>query len=270
MTNKTNKDDLPVEKPNEKIDDNNMPHFNRYTKERGTRDARRIYRTVFAGDMATLGREDSRTAGYPFGSVTPYIIDHTGSPVIFTANVAEHTKNAFANGKASLMMRQVERQHYIETGWRLTCAGDLTEVTGEDKDRVAEAYFRTYPEAEEYATVHDFYFFRLNIVAARVIMGFGKIAWVEPSDLAIPSPFSREEENRIIEHMNDDHQAAIAHYLHNLGVTVEDGKKPPKMVAVNQFGATIDYHHHLHFVEYDEVADNVGAVREQLVKLAKA
>lgn len=270
MTNKIDKDDLPVEKPNEKIDDNNMSHFNRYTKERGTRDAQRIYRAVFAGDMATLGREDTRAAGYPFGSVTPYIIDHTGSPVIFTANVAEHTKNAFANGKASLMMRQVERQHYIETGWRLTCAGDLTEVTGEDKDRVAEAYFRVYPEAEEYGQVHDFYFFRLNIVAARVIMGFGKISWVEPQDLAIPSPFSREEETHIIDHMNDDHQAAIARYLDNMGVTVKAGKTPPRMVAVNQFGATIDYHHHLYFVEYDEIANDAMAVRKQLVALAKS
>lgn len=254
----------------EKIDDKNMPHFNRYSKERGTRDAQRIYRNMFAGDMSTLGHQDSRAKGYPFGSVTPFIIDYTGSPVIYTANVAEHTKNAFDNGKASLMMRQVERQHQIETGWRLTCAGDLIEVTGEDKDRVAETYFRFYPEAEEYGQVHDFYFFRLNIVVARVIMGFGKISWVEPQNLAIPSPFSREEETHIIDHMNDDHESAIKHYLRQLGVAVDDNLMPPRMVAVNQFGTTIDYHHHLYFIEYDEIANDTMAVRKQLVALAKA
>ncbi len=266
MTEQTKK---PVEKPKEKINDSNMLRFNRYTKKRGIRDARRIYRTVFAGDMATLGRAKTPAAGYPFGSVTPYMLDHTGSPVIYTANVAEHTKNAFANGKASLMMRQVERQHQIETGWRLTCVGDLIEVTGQDRERVAESYFRYYPEAKKYGKVHNFHFFRLHIVAARVIMGFGKISWVKPEDLVIASPFTREEENRIINHMNDDHLDAIKHYLHNMGVTVKDGLKPPRMVSINQFGAVIDYHHHLYFVEYDNVAENTKAVREQLVALAK-
>lgn len=259
----------PVLQPQEKIDDNNMPHFSRYTKERGARDARRIYRSVFAGDMATLGREDSLAAGYPFGSVTPFIIDYTGSPVIFTADVAEHTKNAFANGKASLMMRQVSCQHHIETGWRLTCAGDLQALTGDDHDRVAESYFRYYPEAKGYASVHDFHFFRLNIAAARVIMGFGKISWIKAAELAIASPFTQDEERNMIDHMNDDHEAAIKHYLKRLGVSVDDALLPPRMVGISQFGAVVDYHHHLHFVEFDEPAHDVMQARQQLVKLAK-
>ncbi len=249
---KSNNDVMKAEDVNGKIDEKNMPKFNRYTEERAIRDAQRIYRNTFAGDMATLGREGGRVEGYPFGAVAPFMIDHTGCPVIYTADVAEHTKNAFANGKASLMMRQVERQHQVETGWRLTCAGDLTEITGEDKERVAENYFRFYPEAEKYAAVHDFYFFRLNTVAARVIMSFGKISWVEPKDLAIPSPFTREEETKIIDHMNDDHEAAIKHYLRKLGVEVDDNLTSPRMVGINQFGATIDYAHHLYFIDFDE------------------
>ncbi len=254
----------------EKIDDNNMSEFNRYTEARGAKDAKRIYRSVFAGDMATLGREGCRAAGYPFGSVTPFMLDHTGSPVIYTADVAEHTKNALANGKASLLLRQVERQHQIETGWRLTCSGDLQVLKGEDEKRVAEAYFRYYPEAEKYGKVHDFFFFRLNIVAARVIMGFGKISWVDPKELAIASPFTQEEERRIIDHMNKDHGSAIVHYLKNLGVSVDEALTAPRMVAISQFGAVVDYCHHLHFVKFDEAANDVEMARKQLVKLAKA
>lgn len=246
-----------------------MSNFNRYTKQSGTHDARHIYHRVFAGDIATLGRKDSRTEGYPFCSVAPFILDYTGNPVIFTADLAEHTKNAFANGKASLMMRQVERQQHIETGWRLACVGELKEVTGQDLGRVGESYLRHYPGAERYMAVHDFHFFRLNIVVARVIMGFGKISWVEAEDLAIASPFTHDEERRIIEHMNNDHEAAIKHYLKNLGVSVADDLTFPRMVAIRQFGAVIDYHHHLHFVAFDEIANNVDEVREQLVKLAE-
>ncbi len=256
-------------KKSEKINDKNMPHFNRYSQERAIQDTRRVYRRVFAGDMATIGREDSRAAGYPIGSVTPFIIDHTGSPVIFTADVAEHTKNAFDNGKASLMMRQVERQHQIETGWRLTCIGDLEKLEGDDEQRVAESYFRFYPEADKYAGVHKFCFLRLNIAVARVIMGFGKISWIEAEDFVIPSPFTREEETRIIEHMNDDHQAALFTYLKSLRVEVDESLVAPRMVSVNQFGAVVDYHHHLYFVEFDEPAETVDQARQQLVKLAK-
>ena len=254
----------------EKINDDNMSHFNRYTKERGARDARRIYRSVFAGDISTLGREDSRVAGYPFGSVTPFMIDYTGSPVIFTANIAEHSKNALSTTKASLMVRQVARQHQIETGWRLTCVGDLKKITGKDFDRVSESYFRYYPEAKEYEITHEFYLFRLNITVARVIMGFGKISWVEAKDLVMASPFSQEEEKQMIEHMNDTHEPAIKHYLKNLGVSVGDNLVAPRIVAINQLGAVIDYQHHLYFVEFDEMASNVGQARQQLVKLAKA
>ncbi|MGY0399094.1 MAG: HugZ family pyridoxamine 5'-phosphate oxidase [Ostreibacterium sp.] len=260
-----------VEKlPSEKIDENNKVKFDRYNKSKGKIDAQNIYRTIFAGEMATIGRKKSRVADYPFSSVTPFIIDHTGSPVIYTANLAEHTKNALANGRASLMMHQVQKQHCIETGWRLTCVGDLFRVLDEDCNRVAETYFRYYPKARTYNKVHDFYFFRLNITVARVIMGFGKISWVEAKDLAIPSPFTNEEEKEMIEHMNTDHQTAIEHYLTQMKVKVTHAKKSPHLVAINQFGATISYRRRLHFLAFDSEAKDSMMVRKQLVRLAKS
>lgn len=260
---------LTADQITEKIYDHNMAQFDRYDKTKGAKDAIRIYRRTFAGDMATLGREGNLAAGYPIGSVTPFIIDHTGSPVIYTACVAEHTKNAQDNGKASLMLRQVEKQHYIETGWRLTCIGDLIEVQKDERERVKASYLRHYPEIESYTKVHDFYFFRLNIVVARVIMGFGRISWVDADELAKPSTLSYEEESQIIEHMNNDHQSALKHYLKQMQVDVKEHQKAPRMVAVNQFGATIDYRHRLYFLEFKEEANDMRQIRKQLVNLAK-
>ncbi len=254
-----------------KITDENQSGFSRYTKERATKDAQRVYRSTFAGDMATLGREGGRTEGYPFGSVTPFIIDHTGCPVVQMATMAEHTKNAYANGKASLLLRQVERQHNVNTGWRLAVSGDLTEINDtDDLERVAETYYRAYPEARDYTEVHDFRFFRLTIVAARVIMGFGKISWIEPEDLMIASPFNAAEETRVIKHMNDDHQDAIRHYLRKMGVEVKESTKSPFIVGLNQFGIVVDYFHHLYFVEYNEVANTMPEVKQQLVTMARS
>jgi len=42
-------------------------------------------------------------------------------------------------------------------------------------------------------------------VRVRFIGGFGQIFWLEPQDLVEPNPFSAIEEERIVQHMNQDH-----------------------------------------------------------------
>ncbi len=255
---------------NEKIDNNNMETFNRYSKSDGERDAHKIYLSTFAGELATISREGCKSAGYPMGSVVPFMIDYTGHPVIYTANVAEHTKNALDNGKASILVRDVSKNHNIDTGWRLVSMGDLIKIDDTEQARISKSYFRHYPNARAYADMHNFYFFRLNTKIARVIMGFGSIAWVDAAAICQPSPFDESTEDRIINHMNSDHADAIKHYLTLLDVDIKPSAKDPQMVAVNQFGATLRYRKRLHFLAFNEVANDAKAVREQLVQLAKS
>ncbi len=255
--------------PREKITDENMAKHNRYGKEDGARDALKIYLSNFSGDLATISHKESPVADYPIGSVAPFVLDHTGHPVIFTASVAQHTKNAKENSKASILIREVEKNHQIETGWRLTCVGDLMPIPEADRERVAATYFRHYPNAELYQGTHDFNFYRLNVKMGRVILGFGRIAWVDAESLVHASPFDLETENRIIEHMNDDHAEALEKYLQLLHVELKPNAKAPTMVGINQFGATIKYRKHLHFVAFDEVVSDANGAREQLVKLAR-
>lgn len=252
-----------------KIDDNNMAAFNRYHKTDGERDAHRIYLNTFAGEMATISRNDSKSAGYPMGSVVPFMIDYTGNPIIYTANIAEHTKNARDNGKASILVRDIRKNHHIETGWRLVSMGDLQQIDDSEQSRISKGFFRHYPDAQVYASTHDFYFFRLNIKIARVIMGFGAIAWVDAAALCHASPFSETDEDGIINHMNDDHVDAMKHYLTQLGIDIKPKTKAPQMVAVNQFGVTLRYRKRLHFLAFTEIANDTTAVREQLVTLAQ-
>jgi putative heme iron utilization protein len=51
------------------------------------------------GMLSTLSLAES---GYPFGSVTPYIINDEGDIAIFISHLAEHTHNIQANPKVSL------------------------------------------------------------------------------------------------------------------------------------------------------------------------
>lgn len=254
----------------EKITDQNMAHHNRYTKEQGTSDAHQIYLSNFAGDVATISHENSPSAGYPQGSVAPFMLDHTGQPIIFTASIAQHTQNAIANPRTSLMMRQVEKNHEIETGWRLTVMGDLLPTANDERKRISNRYFCHYPHAELYEKTHDFDFYRLHVKKARIIMGFGRIAWVDAEALVHNSPFDEASEESILQHMNADHVDAMTTYLKNNHVDIKPNAKPPTMVAINQFGVTIRYRKRLHFVAFANEAHDVMSAREQLVNLAKA
>lgn len=251
------------------IDENNMAHHRRYTPEQASLDARKIYLSTFAGDMATINHTDSPAAGYPMGSVSPFFIDYTGNPVIFTANIAQHTKNTAENPKTSLMVRDVKKNHAVETGWRLTSLGDLHPINASEIDRIAKAYFRHYPNAKSYENTHGFNFYRLHVKLARLILTFGKIAWVDADALVQASPLDEQTEDDIIKHMNDDHVDAMKSYLKATYVELKPSAKPPKLVAVNQFGVTISYRKRLHFIAYDTEAADAMAIRKQLVALAK-
>lgn len=251
------------------ITDSNLSEFETYTTAKGLADALAIYQNTFAGDLATIVRPDRELEGYPMGSVVPFMVDHTGCPVILTANIAEHTKNAQKNSKASLLVRDVTRNHIIETAWRLTIVGDLAVVPEQDYERVAKSYQRFYPSSTAYQKVHHFIFMRLTPKKLRLIKTFGQIKWLDVDTIAVPTPFSEEQEEQIINHMNEDHQQAIEHYLKTiLGIEVASDEQI-SMVGVNQFGTTLRYGQRLVHLPFSEPVQNVSDVRMQLVALAK-
>ena len=257
-----------TESTNQLIDDKNLSDFASYTTEQGLQDALKIYQSTFAGDLATIIRPGRELSGYPMGSVAPFMLDHTGCPVIFSARIAEHSKNAKNNSRASLLVRDISCNHRIETGWRLTIVGDLEEVTADERERVAKQYERFYPNSASYSKVHDFMFLRLRPKKLRLIKTFGQIKWLNVEEVAVASPFTEAQEDHIIGHMNEDHAAAIQHYMKVLNIE-NAATITPVMVGVNQFGATLRYGQHLVQLPFTEVSMTTEAVRKQLVALAK-
>ena len=62
----------------------------------------------------------------------------------------------------------------------------------------------------------------------RYIGGFGAIHWLD--DVALANPFAVENgevERGMVEHMNDDHAAAIAHYVEQAGLSQVRQRKWP-------------------------------------------
>ena len=56
-------------------------------------EARQFLRTTRSAMLSTIS---VKYPGYPFGSVAPFVLDHSGQPVILISTIAEHTKNIMA------------------------------------------------------------------------------------------------------------------------------------------------------------------------------
>ena len=114
--------------------------------------------------------------GFPFGSITPYLVDQDGSLIILISTLAEHTKNIQQDSRVSLICHNQHNPH-IQAQGRVTLLGHAQRI--EDKAGVGLRYLRYFPETQSYFEMQDFHFYRIQPEAIRYIGGFGRIHWVK-------------------------------------------------------------------------------------------
>ncbi len=170
------------------------------------REARQMLRAHRYGALCTLSKKFD---GHPFGSITPYLVDHDGSLLILISTLAEHTKNIQHDPRLSLITHNQESPH-IQTQGRITVVGTAQIVT--DKDKADTRYLRYFPEAQSYFDMHDFSFYRIMPQSLRYIGGFGKIHWIEANSYLVPRYPLIQQESDVISHMNTDHRDTMRHY----------------------------------------------------------
>jgi putative heme iron utilization protein len=170
------------------------------------REARIMLRSHRYGVLSTVSR---KFEGYPFGSITPYLVDHDGSLLILISTLAEHTKNILSEPRVSLITHN-QRDPQIQTQGRVTLLGNA--ILEAERERAGQRYLRYFPEAHAYFAMHDFSFYRIQPVAIRYIGGFGRIHWVDMANYsAQPYPLI-EQESDVIAHMNADHRDTMRDY----------------------------------------------------------
>lgn len=158
-------------------------------------EARCLLRAHRYGALSTLSQKFN---GFPFGSITPYLVDHDGSLIILISTLAEHTKNIQADARVSLICHN-QRDPHIQTQGRVTVLGHATRI--DDKAQAGTRYLRYFPEAQTYFDMHDFYFYRIQPHAIRYIGGFGRIHWVQMPNYAVPDAqeFAQQEDVKLAE-----------------------------------------------------------------------
>jgi len=181
-------------------------------------EARQFLHSTRSGMLSTLS---TKFPGYPFGSVTPFVLDHNAQPIILISTLAEHTHNIAANPKVSLLVFAGAED--LQANSRLTLIGEAKMVDKNDAD-LRIRYLRYLPQAASYFDMHDFSFYRIQIAHARYIAGFGRMGWIDGAQLtgqelsAEPNQLAVQETG-IIEHMNADHHEnlmAYCRHFHNV------------------------------------------------------
>ena len=226
--------------------------------------ARHLLLKEYRGVLST---HSQAMPGFPFGSVVPYCLDERGWPLLLISRIAQHTRNLKADARCSLLVGERAADD-VQAAGRLTLLGEARQLSERAAiDAAAQRYYRYFPESKDYHRVHDFDFWVLDPVRWRYIGGFGAIHWLD--EVALANPFAAENgavEQGMLEHMNDDHVAAIAHYVAQAGLP---GEVPAQMVGIDSEGFHLRIGAALHWLPFAAPCATPLAVRQALVAMAR-
>ena len=203
-----------------------------------------LYRSTNAAILSTMSK---KYEGYPFGSFITYVSDKNRTLLMYTSDIAQHTKNLKTNSKACVTLFKLDTEYDKQNSSRLTLMGDLKDVPVDDLDECQERFIKFLPESKKYSSMHDFKFYKLEISRIRWIGGFGDIAWLNPKNWQDDLPRWAKNEKMMIDHMNDDHANVLQSALH-----AQHGIKDKNvsMIALTIDGYYVKSKENLYFIFY--------------------
>jgi putative heme iron utilization protein len=222
-------------------------------------EARKFIKTFNSGVLSTISLD---VEGYPFGSVVPYCLSEKVEPVILISNIAQHTKNINADSRVSLTVFDSQKGD-IQANARITYIGDAVK---DDDSYLKDKYINSVTDSIKYFEFHDFSIYKIVLKKIRFINGFGKIYWVNPEDFILENTI-KNAENRIINHMNNDHLDSIIKYC-KFYKQIETTDVKMLGIDTEGFDVLYDKFNLLRFTFENPISD-AGQARDILVKMAK-
>lgn len=227
----------------------------------GGDEARRLIRAAQTGSLASLLSD-----GKPYVSLVNVATDQSGRPLILISELAWHTRNLKADGRASLLVvGEGEHADALE-GPRVTFVGRFVPVDDEPSRR---RYLARHPAATLYAGFKDFGFWRMEVDRAHAVAGFGRIETLEASRILIPLDRAKALaalEESAVSHMNEDHRDALVLYaMRLLGAPAGEWR----MTACDADGADLFDGTRRLRLPFDHPVRNAKELREMLVALAQ-
>lgn len=228
------------------------------------KEARKLLVEQSFGILSTLSRQ---VEGYPHGSLTPFCLDYEENPILLISDIAQHTRNIRSDPRVSLTVFDI-REPDIQANPRLTVMADAVAVR-EEESEVRDRYVRYFPGSEANFQAHDFAFYRLSPVRCHYIGGFGKISWLESDELFYLNPFSVDEEEYIIRHMNEDHADVLRSFCNFYRNMTLPESASAVMVGVDGDGFDVLVDGRRVRISFRSQISDSEEAREQFVAMAK-
>lgn len=143
---------------------------------------RQVVRDADRAALATTATSGKSGVGgpWPYASLVLTTCDNDGNPLLLISDLADHTRNIRADPRISLLYDETAGLDDPLTGARLTLQGEAEQVEG---GGLMELYLARHPSAKVYAEFKDFHLFRVRPLRAHLVAGFGRIHWIEASEL---------------------------------------------------------------------------------------
>lgn len=229
--------------------------------ELGTQ-ARLLARSVDRGSLATAMQDDQ----WPYASLVMVASAYDGSTLLLISELAEHTQNILKDQRCGLLIDGTGSLDTPLTGSRITLIGNLHKS---NNSSALKRYVRRHPDAELYAGFADFALYQMDVERVHMVAGFGEIHWIDGASFSLNAKEAAdlaEAEAEIIEHMNDDHDDAVALYATSL-LGLEPGDW--RMTGVDPEGCDLRAGGTVARIDFERFVDNAEQARAELVKLVK-
>ncbi|WP_417734626.1 HugZ family protein [Rosistilla oblonga] len=196
--------------------------------------AERARTMLSLSQVGVISTHSVHCKGFPFGSTMPYALDAIGRPLFLISAMAMHTKNLREDPRASLFVTDPSADRDPLGAGRLTLVGSAEPVPDEELDETRALYLSRHENASYYVDFADFSFWRLNPTELYFVGGFGVMGWIQADDFqhAVADPLA-ESAAGILQHMNDDHAAAMLDIAY---AEKEIVASEAKMTAVDRLG----------------------------------
>lgn len=130
------------------------------------------------GVLATLDDD-----GYPYTSFVELIFDGDRHFWFLLSDLAPHTSYIDRDERASLLLREsaADDEQALEAT-RGSYRGQIVECD-DCSEEIESQYLEAHPHARQYIEFTDFSFYRFAIERVRMVGGFGKVGWVQASEM---------------------------------------------------------------------------------------
>jgi hypothetical protein len=118
--------------------------------------------------------------GWPYASLVTVAADTDGSPILLLSDLSDHSRNIAGDARVSLLVDEASRRRNPQTGARVSLQGCIERT---DDARQRRRFLARHPTADLYAGFADFHIYRLRVMRAHLVAGFGRAGWIEGDEV---------------------------------------------------------------------------------------